>query len=108
MMKEVRCHEQHYGSCACRPDVHGILIPGRRGRSRSVLYPAGGEGPHPTVLLCHGIPGCERNLDLAQAVRRAGGTLFREVTYPTDHFFADYRLAVAAAVTDFLRRLLPE
>ncbi len=72
MMKEVRCHEQHYGSCACRPDVHGILIPGRRGRILSVLYTAGGEGPHPTVLLCHGIPGCERNFDLAQALRRAG------------------------------------
>lgn len=45
---------------------------------------------------------------LARAVRQAGGTLFQELTYPTDHFFADYRLTVAAAVTDFLRRLLPE
>ena len=45
---------------------------------------------------------------LARAVRQAGGTLFQELTYPTDHFFADYRLTVAAAVTDFLRRLLAE
>ena len=45
---------------------------------------------------------------LARAVHQAGGTLFQELTYPTDHFFADYRLTVAAAVTDFLRRLLPE
>ena len=52
--------------------MYGILIPGRRGRLLSVLYTAGGEGPHPTVLLLHGIPGCERNLDLAQALRRAG------------------------------------
>lgn len=36
------------------------------------FYTAGGPGLHPTVLLLHGIPGCERNLDLAQALRRAG------------------------------------
>ena len=45
---------------------------------------------------------------LAQAVRRAGGTLFREVTYPTDHFFADYRLAVAGTVTEVLKGQLPQ
>jgi pimeloyl-ACP methyl ester carboxylesterase len=33
---------------------------------------AGGRGPHPTVILLHGYPGNERNLDLAQALRRAG------------------------------------
>lgn len=64
--------ERHYEHESSRPDMHGLLIPGRRGRLLSVLYTAGGEGPHPTVLLCHGIPGCERNLDLAQALRRAG------------------------------------
>ncbi|WP_310496107.1 alpha/beta fold hydrolase, partial [Sandarakinorhabdus sp.] len=31
-----------------------------------------GAGPHPTVVLCHGLPGNEQNLDLAQAARRAG------------------------------------
>lgn len=64
--------ENHYGDCGSRPDIHGILIPGRRGRLLSVLYTAAGEGAHPTVLLLHGIPGCERNFDLAQALRRAG------------------------------------
>jgi pimeloyl-ACP methyl ester carboxylesterase len=29
-------------------------------------------GPHPTVVVLHGFPGFERNLDLAQAYRRAG------------------------------------
>lgn len=72
MEKQPLWDETHYGDCACRPDMHGILIPGKRGRLLSVLYTAGGEGPHPTVLLLHGIPGCERNLDLAQALRRAG------------------------------------
>lgn len=37
-----------------------------------VAYLAAGAGPHPTLLICHGWPGNEKNLDLAQAVRRAG------------------------------------
>ncbi|WP_051189783.1 alpha/beta hydrolase family protein [Daejeonella oryzae] len=35
-------------------------------------YKANGAGPHPTVILLHGLPGNERNLDLAQNLRRAG------------------------------------
>jgi uncharacterized protein len=38
----------------------------------AVFYLAAGAGPHPTVLLLHGLPGNEQNLDLAQAIRRAG------------------------------------
>lgn len=72
MNEQPRCQETHYGDCIHRPDMHGILIPGKRGRLLSVLYTAAGEGNHPTVLLLHGIPGCERNFDLAQALRRAG------------------------------------
>lgn len=44
---------------------HGLSING-------VAYLAAGPGPHPTVVICHGLPGNEKNLDLAQAVRRAG------------------------------------
>jgi len=36
---------------------------------------AAGAGPHPTFVLFHGLPGNEKNLDLAQAVRRAGWTV---------------------------------
>lgn len=36
------------------------------------LYQANGPGPHPTAVLLHGYPGNEKNLDLAQALRRAG------------------------------------
>ncbi len=43
----------------------GVVING-------VDYAAAGAGPHPTLLICHGLPGNEKNLDLAQAVRRAG------------------------------------
>jgi len=37
-----------------------------------LVYEAQGLGPHPFVVLLHGFPGNERNLDLAQALRRAG------------------------------------
>jgi len=36
-----------------------------------VFYLAAGAGPHPTLVLMHGFPGYEQNLDLAQAIRRA-------------------------------------
>jgi pimeloyl-ACP methyl ester carboxylesterase len=36
------------------------------------VYVAAGPGPHPAVILLHGFPGNERNLDLAQDIRRAG------------------------------------
>jgi len=41
-------------------------------RLNAILYEASGPGPHPTAVLLHGFPGNERNLDLAQALRRAG------------------------------------
>ncbi|MDR3506392.1 MAG: alpha/beta fold hydrolase [Caulobacteraceae bacterium] len=44
---------------------HGVNING-------VAYLASGAGEHPTLILLHGLPGNEKNLDLAQAVRRAG------------------------------------
>ncbi len=39
-----------------------------------VVYVASGPAPHPAFVLFHGLPGNEKNLDLAQAVRRAGWT----------------------------------
>ena len=44
---------------------HDVLING-------LIYQPSGPGPHPTLIICHGLPGNEKNLDLAQAVRRAG------------------------------------
>ena len=38
----------------------------------ALAYVAEGPGPHPVVILLHGFPGNERNLDLAQDIRRAG------------------------------------
>jgi uncharacterized protein len=45
--------------------THGLLING-------VVYQPPGAGLHPTIVICHGLPGNEKNLDLAQALRRAG------------------------------------
>jgi acetyl esterase/lipase len=41
-------------------------------RLNSVFFLASGRGPHPVVLLMHGFPGNEKNLDLAYTLRRAG------------------------------------
>ena len=41
-------------------------------RLSGLIYMANGPGPHPTVVLLHGFPGNEKNLDIAQALRRAG------------------------------------
>ncbi|MFT5571483.1 MAG: pimeloyl-ACP methyl ester carboxylesterase [Cryomorphaceae bacterium] len=41
-------------------------------RMPGLAYLASGSDPHPTVLLLHGYPGNEKNLDVAQALRRNG------------------------------------
>ncbi len=38
----------------------------------ALMYIAQGAGPHPAVILLNGFPGNERNLDIAQAIRRDG------------------------------------
>jgi len=47
-------------------------LPTEGAKINAVFYLASGKGPHPTLLLLHGLPGNEQNLDLAQAARRAG------------------------------------
>ena len=49
-----------------------LLIPSNGFGMNALFFLAAREGPKPTMLLLHGLPGNERNLDLAQAVRRAG------------------------------------
>jgi len=54
------------------PDFAELLIPDQDVMLTGFMLVANGKGPHPTVLLLHGYPGNEKNLDLAQSLRRAG------------------------------------
>jgi pimeloyl-ACP methyl ester carboxylesterase len=84
------------------PDVpsHGALM-------HAVFYIASGAGSHPTVLLMHGFPGNEQNMDLAYSIRRAGwnvlvphyrGSWGSEGTFSFAHALEDTQAAV-----EFLR-----
>ncbi|MEQ9316344.1 MAG: alpha/beta fold hydrolase [Henriciella sp.] len=81
-------------------DSHGDRLNG-------LAYLADGEGPHPTVVLLHGYPGNEKNLDLAQDMRSAGfnvlffhyrGAWGSEGDYSLTHVIED-----VGAATDYLR-----
>jgi pimeloyl-ACP methyl ester carboxylesterase len=84
-----------------------IHIPSGGVEINGIAYVAAGAGPHPTVILCHGLPGNEKSLDLAQAMRRAGWTVIA-FNYrgswgsPGDYRFAQ-NLEDAAAVLAFAR-----
>ena len=49
-----------------------LAIPSHGAIMNGLIYLAAGAEPHPTVILLHGFPGYEQNLDLAQSIRRAG------------------------------------
>jgi uncharacterized protein len=49
-----------------------LHVPSGGVKINGVAYLASGAGAHPTFVFFHGLPGNEKNLDLAQAVRRAG------------------------------------
>ena len=84
-----------------------LHIPTGGVKINGVAYVAAGPGPHPTFVLMHGLPGIEKNLDLAQAVRRAG---WNAITFnyrgswgsPGTYSFAQ-NLQDADAVLAFLR-----
>jgi pimeloyl-ACP methyl ester carboxylesterase len=61
--------------------IDSFQLPSQGARLNALVYIAAGSGPHPIVILLHGFPGNERNLDLAQSIRRAGW----------DVLFFDYR-----------------
>jgi pimeloyl-ACP methyl ester carboxylesterase len=49
-----------------------LFIPSEKSLMAGFIYEANGAQKHPTLLLLHGYPGNERNLDLAQVVRAHG------------------------------------
>ena len=55
---------------AFRIDIAGSKV-------NALIYLASGTQPHPTMLFLHGFPGNETNIDLLQAVRRAGWNAVR-------------------------------
>lgn len=52
--------------------LQSAVIPSGDAALNAVFYLPGGAAPAPVVILLHGLPGEERNQDLAQVLRRAG------------------------------------
>lgn len=80
------------------PGLAGITIPSHGADMDATFYLASGAGPHGTVLLLHGLPGYESNvdLDLAQSIRRAGWNVllfhYRGTWGTAGHFYSHRRL----------------
>lgn len=78
----------------------GVEVPAR-------LFLAAGEGPHPTMLLLHGFPGTELNLDLARAVQRSGWNVmaihYRGVWGAPGQFSFSHTIEDARAALTWLR-----
>ena len=53
-------------------DTDGLIFHSHGSKLLGTLYRPDGAGKKPTVLLLHGIPGNEKNVDLAYALRDAG------------------------------------
>jgi pimeloyl-ACP methyl ester carboxylesterase len=89
------------------PAIEEISFDSHGDRLNGIVYVADGPGPHPAVVLLHGFPGNEKNLDLAQDMRAAGwnvlffhyrGAWGSEGDYTLTHVIED-----VASATDFLR-----
>ncbi|MBS6953245.1 MAG: alpha/beta fold hydrolase [Enterocloster asparagiformis] len=52
--------------------LYSTAVKGQQGRILCTIYTAGGKGMHPVLIFTHGYPGHEKNLDLAQSLRRMG------------------------------------
>ena len=85
-----------------------LLVPSNGVGMNALFLLASGEGPKPTLILLHGLPGNERNLDLAQAVRRAGWNVltftYRGVWGSPGNFTIAGAIEDAAAAVAFLHR----
>jgi uncharacterized protein len=72
-----------------------------------IIYQASGAGLHPTIVICHGLPGNEKFLDVAQVARRAGWNSvafnYRGSWGSPGAFHLSQNLEDAAAVLAYLR-----
>jgi pimeloyl-ACP methyl ester carboxylesterase len=65
---------------------------------------AGDLTRHPLLVIGASKAGGEENRQLAEAVVRDGGDV-TALTLPSDHSFQDHRIALAAALVDWLQKL---
>jgi uncharacterized protein len=73
---QLRAEEANENKASAAPaypaSMVALRIPSNGALLNAFVYVAAGAGPHPAVVLMHGFPGNERNLDLAQDIRFAG------------------------------------
>ena len=90
------------------PSLRAAFIPSGGCRLQGGLYLAAGDAPQPAVLLLHGLPGHEKNLDLAIELRQRGlhclyfhyrGSWGSEGDFSCTHLVPD-----AEAALDWLKR----
>ena len=88
---------------AYAPTLEVVHIPSHGLKVNGIILKAAGAGRHPVVLLLHGLPGNEQNLDLAQAIRRDGWSVLTfhyrgcwgsPGTYSFTHAFEDSQAAL--------------
>jgi pimeloyl-ACP methyl ester carboxylesterase len=81
-----------------------IEIPSHGSIMNGLVYRPAGPGPFPLIVLMHGLPGNEQNLDLAQALRRAGwavmtfhyrGSWGSQGQFSLDNVLEDAKVALA-------------
>ena len=87
--------------------MDAFALPSHGSQINVIAYVASGAGPHPVVVLLHGFPGNERNLDVAQAIRRAGYTVlvssYRGAWGSQGAFSFAHSLEDSQAAVDYLR-----
>lgn len=87
--------------------MQSFQIPSHGALLNAFVYVAAGAGPHPVVVLLHGFPGNERNLDLAQDIRRAGWDVlyfdYRGSWGSTGDFSFSHGIEDTAAAVTYLR-----
>jgi dienelactone hydrolase len=85
-----------------------VEIPSHGSMMNGLVLRPSGPGPFPLAVLMHGLPGNEQNLDLAQALRRAGwvvmtfhyrGSWGSEGKFSIDNVMEDAKVAVAYSAT---------
>ena len=85
-----------------------LLVPSGGVGMNALFLLASGAGPKPTLVLMHGLPGNERNFDLAQAARRAGWNVltftYRGAWGSPGQFSIAHALEDANAAVQFLHQ----